>query len=381
MGGVGRARRGDGRRRAAGARACRAVPGPARRLRPLRRDLGRPERHHLRGRGDERVGRRVASCRTACSTTTTPARCRRRASRRTCGCSGCSATSTHAVPSTRQRVVVIGCGAGVTAGAVSIDPRLQHETIAEIEPLVPRVVSTSTSATYNFNVVDNPKVHVHIDDARHFMLTTRREVRRAHVGPARSVGQGRGDALHAGVLRGRQGAPEPGRRGDAVRAALREQRGGGEERDRDVLRGVSRTACVFGNTHNGQGYDLVLVGQKEPDPDRRRCDRGASSTSPEYAAGGAVAAARSASTRRSSCSRPTPASRPTWRGWLKDALINRDRNLRLQYLAGMGLNLYQSGPIYQDMVSYAAASRTICSPGRPRRWRPCGTPSPPAGAY
>ncbi len=39
--------------------------------------------------------------------------------------------------------------------------------------------------------------------------------------------------------------------------------------------------------------------------------------------------------------------------WLKDAMINRDMNLRLQYLAGMGLNLYESGPIYADMLQYA----------------------------
>ena len=77
-----------------------------------------------------------------------------------------------------------------------------------------------------------------IDDARHFLLTTEREVRRHHVRSARSVGEGRGDALHARVLRARQGAPEPGRRRDAVRAAVREQHRGGEERDRDVLRGV-----------------------------------------------------------------------------------------------------------------------------------------------
>jgi len=38
--------------------------------------------------------------------------------------------------------------------------------------------------------------------------------------------------------------------------------------------------------------------------------------------------------------------------WLKDASINRDRNLRLQYLAGLGLNLYQGGPIYDQMLAY-----------------------------
>ena len=39
--------------------------------------------------------------------------------------------------------------------------------------------------------------------------------------------------------------------------------------------------------------------------------------------------------------------------WLADAVINRDRNLRLQYLAGMGLNLYQSEVIYADMLQYS----------------------------
>ena len=40
------------------------------------------------------------------------------------------------------------------------------------------------------------------------------------------------------------------------------------------------------------------------------------------------------------------------KGWLKDAQINRDRNLRLQYLAGLGLNLYESGPIYAEILRY-----------------------------
>jgi hypothetical protein len=34
-------------------------------------------------------------------------------------------------------------------------------------------------------------------------------------------------------------------------------------------------------------------------------------------------------------------------------MINRDRNLRLQFLAVMGLNLYQSGPIYANMLQHA----------------------------
>jgi spermidine synthase len=38
--------------------------------------------------------------------------------------------------------------------------------------------------------------------------------------------------------------------------------------------------------------------------------------------------------------------------WLADAEINRDRNLRLMYIAGMGANLYQQEFIYDNMLSY-----------------------------
>ena len=40
--------------------------------------------------------------------------------------------------------------------------------------------------------------------------------------------------------------------------------------------------------------------------------------------------------------------------WLRDAAINRDRNLRLQYLAGLGLNLYRADTIYTEMLSHVS---------------------------
>ena len=81
---------------------------------------------------------------------------------------------TTLVPKAPKKVLVIGCGAGATAGAVSIDQNVEALTIAEIEPLVPRVVSEHFGE-HNFHVVRNPKTHVVIDDARHFLLTTRRD--------------------------------------------------------------------------------------------------------------------------------------------------------------------------------------------------------------
>src|SRR6185436_12552876 len=47
-----------------------------------------------------------------------------------------------------------------------------NQTIAEIEPLVPESVSRFFGE-HNYNVVTNPKVHVQIDDARHYLLTSK----------------------------------------------------------------------------------------------------------------------------------------------------------------------------------------------------------------
>jgi spermidine synthase len=71
--------------------------------------------------------------------------------------------------------------------------------------------------------------------------------------------------------------------------------------------------------------------------------------------------------------------------WLEGAEINRDRNLRLQYLAGMGLNLYESRDIYDEMLRYrrfpdelfagssksiAALKRAIEQPGKKPQKKP-----------
>src|SRR5262249_15429846 len=48
---------------------------------------------------------------------------------------------TSLVPATPRSVLVIGCGAGITAGAVSVDPNVGHVTVVEIEPMVPEVAA------------------------------------------------------------------------------------------------------------------------------------------------------------------------------------------------------------------------------------------------
>jgi spermidine synthase len=49
------------------------------------------------------------------------------------------------------------------------------------------------------------------------------------------------------------------------------------------------------------------------------------------------------------------------RSWLAKAQINRDRNLRLQYLAGMGLNQYLAPQIYNEMLERGSYPSNIFS--------------------
>ena len=54
---------------------------------------------------------------------------------------------TTLVPEHPRSVLVVACGAGVTAGAASVDPRVEHLVIAEIEPLVPEIVAKTSAST------------------------------------------------------------------------------------------------------------------------------------------------------------------------------------------------------------------------------------------
>jgi spermidine synthase len=109
---------------------------------------------------------------------------------------------------------------------------------------------------------------------------------------------------------------------------------------------------VWGNTQNGAGYDLVLMGTVDPlkidvDGIEQRLK------SPEYAR---VAQSLSEIGMQSATDlfSTYAGKRPDLDPWMSDAIINRDRNLRLQYLAGLGLNLYQADVIYADMLRHSS---------------------------
>jgi hypothetical protein len=51
--------------------------------------------------------------------------------------------------------------------------------------------------------------------------------------------------------------------------------------------------------------------------------------------------------------------------WLAGAALNTDRNLRLQYLAGEGLNTFAAGPIFDALVGDGPVLPTRLFAGTP----------------
>ncbi len=255
----------------------------------------------------------------------------------------------HLVPARPARALVIGCGAGITAGALSTGPGVEAITIAEIEPLVP-MVAAAYFGDYNHQILQDPRVTLRLDDGRHVLATTADtfdvittdlidpwvkgvaalftreffELAKQRLRPGGVVTQ---------FVQLYQSSPA------AVRSEIA------------TFMEVFPHAIVWGNPHEGQGYDLVLLGAADPiriDVDALQ----ARLESPPYA--GVRASLGTIGVRTAVELLATYAgSGADLRSWLGDAAINRDRNLRLQYLAGLALNLDENAAIYRDLLRHA----------------------------
>jgi spermidine synthase len=253
---------------------------------------------------------------------------------------------TTLVPKSPSRVLVIGCGAGVTAGAVSIDPLVTNQTIAEIEPLVPKVVSTYF-AEHNFSVVTNPKVHVQFDDARHYLLTTSEKFDAVTSDPLDPWVKGAATLYTREFFNEVKNHLKPGGV-VTLFVQLYESTEAAVKSEVATFLEAFPEGAVFANTSNGQGYDLVLFGQLgggkiNVDVVQARLN------DPANAA--IVQSLRQIGINSAVDLFGTYAGGTAdMKAWLSDASINTDMNLRLQYLAGKGLNLYQADAIYRSMI-------------------------------
>ena len=262
-----------------------------------------------------------------------------------------------------KSVLIVGFGAGVTAGTFVLHPSIERIVICEIEPLIPRVVG-QYFGPQNYEVLRDPRVEVVYDDARHYILTTDEKFDIITSDPIHPWVKGAATLYTKEYFDLVRQHLNPG--GVVTQwVPLYESTPAVVKSEVATFVGAFPNATVWGNTNNGQGYDTVLLGQEgqlriDVDALQARLAR------PEY-----LRVTESLSEVGFASPLDLLAtyagSGPQLAPWLADAEINRDRNLRLQYLAGMGNNSYEGGPIYSEMLSFRQFPEAMITGSEPGR--------------
>ncbi|MBI4664354.1 MAG: fused MFS/spermidine synthase [Verrucomicrobia bacterium] len=251
----------------------------------------------------------------------------------------------HAKP---ESVLVVACGAGVTAGTFVLHPDVKRIVICDIEPLVPKFVAPMF-AKENYGVVKDPRTTVVHDDGRHFIRTTKEQF----------------DIITSDPI-------DPWVKGCAALNTVeyyemckQHLKPGGVmslwiplyESNPDTAKSVIATffkvfpnGILWSNDIDGEGYDAVLFGQAERtqmDVDKlqerlNREDHALVKKSLQEVGFESVTGLLATYAGQA----------PDLQEWMRDAQINTDRNLRLQYLAGLWLNSNRGAEILDEIIRY-----------------------------
>jgi spermidine synthase len=245
-----------------------------------------------------------------------------------------------------RSVLIVGFGAGVTAGSFLPYPDIRRIVICEIEPLIPRVVSRYFG-TQNRHVLDDSRTEVVYDDARHYILTTREKFDIITSDPVHPWVKGAATLYTKEYFEQVRRHLNPG--GLVTQwVPLYESNSAVVKSEIATFWDVFPYTSIWGNTNSGQGYDTVLLGKADAleidlNQIRDRAER------PDYS--DVLPALTGVGFKPPIDLLGTFAGQASdLRSWLRNAEINRDRNLRLQYLAGLQLNLYQGEPIYREIL-------------------------------
>ena len=245
-------------------------------------------------------------------------------------------------------VLVVGFGAGVTAGSFVPYRDVQRLVICEIERLIPRHIGPYFEQQ-NYAVLRDPRATVFFDDARHHVLTMRDNFDIITSDPIHPWVKGAATLYTKEYFELVKRHLNPG--------GLVTQWVPLYESNPEVVKSEIATffevfpgGTVWGNVNNGEGYDVVLLGQKDPAPLDLDAAQRRLSGSDRAAVAASLQEVGFPSLREVVATYAGQAS--DLAPWLRGAQINTDRNLRLQYLAGLGLNQYRSGAIYSEMLAY-----------------------------
>ena len=247
-----------------------------------------------------------------------------------------------------RSALVVGFGAGVTAGSFVPYPDVKSITICELEPLIPPA-SGNYFAKENNGVVNDPRTRIIYDDARHYILTTPEKFDVITTDPIHPWVKGTSVLYSKEFYELEKQRLNPG----GVAAQWLPLYESDEETVKTELAtffSVFPEATVWSNFLNGDGYDLVLVGRMEGSAidvdamDRRLRSGGYARVAASLQEVSFPSAADLLATYAGRSADLQP--------MLAGAQINDDLSMRLQYLAGLGLNSADSARIHHEILAY-----------------------------
>jgi spermidine synthase len=247
-----------------------------------------------------------------------------------------------------EEVLIVGFGAGVSAGSFVTYPRVKKIVIAELESLIPPA-SANFFGRENYGVFRDARTHVVHDDGRHYLQTTKENFDVITSDPVHLYVKGTSALYSREYFELVRRHLKPG----GVIAQWLPLYDGDTETVKSVLAtffAAFPDGTVWSNHTQDRGYDLVLLGQatvKPIDVDalQNRLDR------PDYK--NVVLSLRSVGFRSALDVLVTYFGRASdLQPWLEGAQLNMDRNLRLQYLAGLEINADASADLYRALAAY-----------------------------
>jgi spermidine synthase len=223
-----------------------------------------------------------------------------------------------------------------------------------MEPLIPPT-ATKYFAAQNYNVMHDPRVQIVYDDARHFVLTTREKFDIITSDPIHPWVKGSATLYSKEYFELVKQHLNPG--GIVTQwVPLYESNAPVVKSELATFFDAFPNGTIWGN-ENGGGYDTVVLGQLEPshidvDALNARLRR------PDHARVAASLSEVGFSSVNGLLS-TYAGQRSDLQQWLAGAEINRDDNLRLQYLAGLALNTSMEATIYSQMLGYRTFPKNI----------------------
>ncbi len=251
----------------------------------------------------------------------------------------------HGAP---KSVLVVGFGAGITAGSFVPYPEVRSVVICELEKLIPPA-SDEFFAKENYHVLQDSRTRVVYDDARYFILTSPDKFDVITTDPIHPWVKGTSTLYSKQYYELVKSHLNPG---GVVAQWLPVY-----ESDEDTVKSELATffsvfpgATVWSNYSGDDGYDLVLLAREDSAPInmdqlQQRLDQpGYSGVVKSLADVGFHSAGEllTAYAGRASDLRP----------FVGDAPVNEDLSLHLQYQAGLGLNARIAPQILRDILAY-----------------------------